>query len=223
MWGRKRTRRERVDANLEAVEQTLGSTDRAHEGLMELVTATADEIEAVQALLGGRDGVPVDAISRQLEAALSTLGELQDVSQQYLDNRERAVAELRNGIDAALPWLEVLVEQADGMAEAGEELVGMTQALAGVRVKTERLRGELVPLRERVHAAVRAALGELHAAQGAEGWYGWQAELAALGDRLTALDEGRVVPTPEFKIGDRYRVVEREVATLRDAMARAVR
>ncbi|MEV8595543.1 hypothetical protein [Streptomyces sp. NPDC052012] len=223
MWGRKRTRRDQADENLEAVEQTLSSTDQAHEGLMELVAATLGEIEAVQALLGGRDGVPVDAISPQLEAALSTLGRLQDVAQQYLDNRERAVAELRNGVDAALPWLEVMVEQADGMAEAGEELVGMTEALVEVRMKTERLRAELVPLRERVYAAVRAAQDELHAAQGAGGWYGWQADLAALGDRLTALDEGRVIPTPEFKIGDRYREVERQVATLRDAMAQAVR
>lgn len=223
MWGRRRARREQEDENLEAVEQTLGSTDGTHEALGELVTATVKEVEAVQALLGGRDGVPVDAIRRQLEPAVSTLGDLQDVARQYLENRERAVAELSNGIDAALPWLEVLVEQAKGMAEAGEELAGMAESLAFLRERTERLRGDLVPLRERVHAAVRAAQGELHTAQGAGGWYGWQADLAALGDRLTALDEGRVIPTSEHKVSDHYRDLERDVAALRDTMAQAVR
>ncbi|CAL9597469.1 hypothetical protein SUDANB176_05362 [Streptomyces sp. enrichment culture] len=223
MWGRKRARREQEDENLEAVEQTLSSADRTHEALGELITATAKEVGAVQALLGGRDGVPVDAIRRQLEATVSTLGDLQDVGLQYLENRERAVAELSNGVDAALPWLEVLVEQAGGMAEAGEELVGMTESLASLRERTERLRGELIPLRERVHAAVRAAQGELHAAQGAGGWYGWQADLAALGDRLTALEEGRVIPTAERKVSDHYRELEREVAALRDTMAQTVR
>ncbi|GAA3502292.1 hypothetical protein GCM10019016_094000 [Streptomyces prasinosporus] len=222
MWGRRRARREQ-DENLEAVERTLDSTDETHVALMELATAMADEVEAVRALLDGRDGVPVDAVRRQLDSAVSTLGDLQEAAQQYLEDRARAVAELGNGVDAALPWLEVLVEQAKGMAEAGEELVGATESLVSLRERIENLRAELVPLRERLHAAVRAARGELHAAQGAGGWYGWQADLAALDDRLTALEEGRVIPTPEHKVSDHYRDLERDVAALRDTMAQAAR
>ena len=109
------------------------------------------------------------------------------------------------------------------MTELGETFSGVGESLAYLRERTERLRAGLVPLRQGAHAALRAAQDELAAAQGADGWHGWRADLTALGDQLTELDRGRVTPTARRKVSDHYRELEREVTQLRGVMAAAPR
>ncbi|MFI5684888.1 hypothetical protein [Streptomyces sp. NPDC051636] len=139
--------------------------------------------------------MPVDAIRGQTDVAERIRTDVDGTSQQYAETRALLVGKDENDLDEIMPVLEELVAQAQGMAEIGESFAGLSESMTDLREKPQRLRQDLVPLRERVHAAFHAAQDELTAADGAPGWFGWQADLAGLGDRLTALDEGRVVPT----------------------------
>lgn len=224
MWGRRRARREQeaqeaVEALAESFRSTLEQADQAHQALLELREALARELAEIAVLLGHRDGLPVDAIREQTDAAARVLADVDGMSERYAETRALLVGKDATDLDEVMPALEELVEQAQEMAEAGEPFVGAIESVLELRRTTERLRDDLVPLRERIHAAFRSARDELTAAQGTPGWFGRQANLAVLGDRLTALDEGRVTPTPERKVSDHYRELERELAVLRDAMA----
>ncbi|MGW1726236.1 hypothetical protein ACWCQK_25255 [Streptomyces sp. NPDC002306] len=224
MWGRRRARREQeareaVEGLTESFRSTVEGADRAHQALLELREALARELAEIAVLLGRGDGLPADAIREQTDAAARVLADVDGMSERYTETRALLVGKDPDDLDAIMPSLEELVEQAQEMAAAGEPFVEAIESVGELRRTTERLRDDLVPLRERIHSAHRAARDELAAARGASGWFGRQATLAALGDRLSALDEGRVTPTPEHKVTDHYRELEREIAAVRDALA----
>ncbi|MFD9003129.1 hypothetical protein ACFV0T_19470 [Streptomyces sp. NPDC059582] len=224
MWGRRRARREQeaqeaVEGLAASFRSTVEGADRSHEALLELREALAQELAEIAVLLGRRDGVPADAIRGQTDAAARVLADVDGMSERYTETRAHLVGKDLDDLGEIMPSLEELVEQAQEMAAAGEPFVEAIESVMELRRTTERLRDDLVPLRERIHAAHRAARDELAAAQGAPGWFGRQATLATLGDRLTALDEGRVTPTPEHNVTDHYRELEREIAELRDVLA----
>lgn len=224
MWGRRRARREQeareaAEGLTESFRSTVQGADRAHQALLELREALARELAEIAVLLGRGDGLPADAIREQTDAAARVLADVDGMSERYTETRALLVGKDLDDLDAIMPSLEELVEQAQEMAAAGEPFVEAIESVGELRRTTERLRDDLVPLRERIHSAHRAARDELAAARGASGWFGRQATLAALGDRLSALDEGRVTPTPEHKVTDHYRELEGEIAAVRDALA----
>ncbi|MDW4904429.1 hypothetical protein RB628_03510 [Streptomyces sp. ADMS] len=223
MWGRSRTRRQRQAEGLAAVEGPVEAADTAHQALLELRRAVRGELARIEAMLDQGDGLPSHTIREQTTGAVSVFADLDGVSQHYDEVRTATVEAAEHGVEVALPWLEALAEQVRSMTELGETFAGVGESLAYLRQRTERLRADLVPLRQGVHAAMRAAQDELACAQGADDWHGWQAGLTALNDRLTELDGGRVTPTARRKVSDHYRELEREVAQLRGVMAAAPR
>ncbi|MEU6227395.1 hypothetical protein [Streptomyces sp. NPDC047042] len=223
MWGRSRARRQRQAEGLAAVAGPVETADAAHQALLELRRAVRGELERIEALLDRGDGLPSDTIREQTLGAMSVFADLDGVSQNYLEVRTATVEAAEHGVEVALPWLEALGDQVRSMTELRETFAGYGESLVYLRERTERLRADLVPLREGAHEALRAARGELAATQGADGWHDWQTGLTALGDRLTELDGGRVTPTARQKVSDHYRELEREVAELRGVMAAAPR
>ncbi|WP_330460072.1 hypothetical protein OIB37_26330 [Streptomyces sp. NBC_00820] len=227
MWGRRRARREQETAEAaevagslaDSLRATVDSADETHRGLLELREHLARQLAEIAVLIGHGDGLPVDAIRRQTDTAELLLSEVDRMSGDYAETRSLLVGKDEGDLDEIMPALEALAEHAQGMAEVGESLAGLTESMGELREGAQRLRGELIPLRERVRAALSDADDELTASRGAPGWFGRQASLANLGDRLTALDEGRVVPTPEHTVSDFYRELERDIAALRDEMA----
>ncbi|MDX2541949.1 hypothetical protein ACOT81_34370 [Streptomyces sp. WI04-05B] len=223
MWGRSRARRQRQVEGLAAVAGPVEAADAAQQALLELRRTLRGELTRIEALLDKGDGLPSDTIREQTLGAVGVFADLDGVLRHYDEIRTGTVAAAENGVEAAGPWLAALGEHTRSMTELGETFAGFGESFAYLRERTERLRTDLAPLREGVHAALRAAQGELTAAEGADGWPGWQAGLTALGDRLTELDAGRVTPTARQKVSDRYRELEREVEQLRGAMAAAPR
>ena len=223
MWGRSRARRQRQAEGLAAVAGPVEAADAAHQALLELRRAVRGELARIEALLDQGDGLPSDTIREQTNGAMSVFADLDGVSQRYDEIRTGAVEASEQGVEAVLPWLEALGGQVRSMTELGETFAGVGESLAYLRERTERLRTDLFPLRQAAHGALRAAQDELSAAQGADGWHGWRADLTALGDQLTELDGGRVTPTARRKVSDHYRELEREVTQLRGVMAAAPR
>ncbi|MFE4666466.1 hypothetical protein ACFRI7_26310 [Streptomyces sp. NPDC056716] len=228
MWARRRAvKQERLEREAAKAVETLGagvrstlaSADEGHQALLELREGLARELADLEAMLGRRDGLPVDLVRSQLSSAADVFARLDDLSARYTAVRTQVVAVDRRDTTVLLPLLEELVEYVEGMAGTGEAAMGAVEGVERLRLRLERVRADLIPVRERVHAGFRAAGGELEATRGASGWYGRQAALAALGDRLTALDEGRVLPTAEHRTTDLYREFERELAELRDEIA----
>lgn len=223
MWGSSRARRQRQAEGLAAVAGPVEVADAAHQSLLELRRAVRGELARIEALLDQGDGLPSDTIREQTLGAMSVFADLDGISQHYYEVRTATVQAAEHGVEVAVPWLEALGGQVRSMTELGETFAGYGESLVYLRERSERLRADLVPLREGVYAALRAAQSELAAAQGADGWHGWQTGLTALGERLTELDGGRVTPTARRKVSDHYRELEREVAQLREAMAAAPR
>ncbi|MGY1497235.1 hypothetical protein ACW4TU_11660 [Streptomyces sp. QTS52] len=223
MWGRSRARRQRQAEGLAAVAGPVEAADAAHQALLELRRAVRGELARIEALLDQGDGLPSDTIREQTNGAVSVFADLEGVSRHYDEIRTGTVAAAENGAEAAVPWLAALGEHTRSMTELGETFAGFGESFAYLRERTERLRADLLPLRQGAHAALRAAQDELAAAQGADGWHAWQTDLIALGDRLTELDGGRVTPTARRKVSDHYRELEREVTQLRGVMAAAPR
>ncbi|MGW7255886.1 hypothetical protein [Streptomyces sp. NPDC054834] len=226
MWGRRRARREQeaaqaVEALAGSLRSTIDSADETHQALLEMREQLAQELAEIAALLGHRDGMPVDAIRQQTDVAARILAGVDRMSEEYGDTRALLFGKGENDLDEIMPVLEELVAHAQGMAEVGESFVGLIESMLELRERTHLLREDLIPLRERVHAAFRAAQKELDATHGAPGWFGRQATLAALGHRLTALAEGRVIPTQKRKVSDQYRDLERDIAELRDTLGTA--
>ncbi|WP_157968690.1 hypothetical protein [Streptomyces geranii] len=223
MWGRSRARRQRQAEGLAAVTGPVEAADAAHQALLELRREVRGELARLEALLDQGDGLPSDTIREQTLGAVSVFADLDGVSRGYEEIRTGTVEAAEHGVEATLPWLEALGEQVRSMTELGETFAGVGESFAYLRQRTERLRADLVPLREGVHTALRAAQQELASAEGAEGWEGWRTDLTALVDQLTELDAGHVVPTARRKVSDHYRELEREVAELRGVMAAAAR
>ncbi|WP_369033217.1 MULTISPECIES: hypothetical protein [Streptomyces] len=223
MWGRSRARRERQAEGLAAVTGPVEAADAAHQALLELSREMRGELARLEALLDRGDGVPSDTIREQTLGAVTVFADLDGVSRQYQEIRTATVEAAEHGVEVAAPWLAALGEHTGSMTELGETFSGVGESLAYLRERTERLRADLVPLREGAHEALRAAQDELAAAEGADGWHTWQTALTALATRLTELDGGHVVPTARRKVSDHYRELEREVAELRGAMAAAPR
>lgn len=221
MWGSSRARRQRQAEGLAAVAGPVEAADAAHQSLLELRRAVRGELARIEALLDQGDGLPSDTIREQTLGAMSVFADVDGVSQHYHGVRTATVEAAEHGVAVAMPWLEALGEQVRSMTELGETFAGYGESLVYLRERTERLRADLVPLREGAHTALRAARNELAAAQGADGWHDWQTGLTALDTRLTELDGGRVTPTARRKVSDHYRELEREVAQLRGAMAAA--
>ncbi|WP_157876884.1 hypothetical protein [Streptomyces graminilatus] len=219
MWGRSRARRQRQAEGLVAVAGPVEAADAAHQALLELRRSVQGELARIEALLDQGDGLPSDTIREQTNGAMSVFAELDGVSRRYHEIRTGTVAAAENGAEAAGPWLVALGEHTRSMTELGETFAGVGESLAYLRGRTERLRTDIVPLRQAAHGALRAAQDELTAAEGADGWHGWRTDLTALGARLTELDGGRVTPTARRKVSDHYRELEREVTQLRGVMA----
>lgn len=223
MWGRSRARRQREAEGLAAVVGPVETADAAHQALLELRRAVQGELGRIEAMLDQGDGLPSDTLREQTTGAVSVFADLDGVSRRYDEIRTGTVAAAENGVEAAGPWLAALAEHVRSMTELGETFAGVGESLAYLRERTERLRADLLPLREGAHTALRAAQDELAAAQGADGWHTWRSSLTALADRLAELDGGRVTPTARRKVSDHYRELEREVDQLRGAMAAAAR
>ncbi|MBW8740805.1 MAG: hypothetical protein JF621_28115 [Streptomyces turgidiscabies] len=223
MWGRSRTRRQRQAEGLAAVAGPVEAADAAHQALLDLRRAVRGEVARIEALLDQGDGLPSDTIREQTLGAMGVFADLDVVSQQYQEVRTATVQAAEHGVEVAVPWLEALRGQVRTMTDLRETFAGYGESFVYLRERTERLRADLLPLREGAHAALRAAQDELTEAQGADGWHDWRADLTALGDRLTELDGGRVTPTARQKVSDHYRELEREVAQLRGVMAAAPR
>ncbi len=223
MWGRSRLKQQRQAEGLAAVTGPVEAADAAHQALLELRRAVQGELARLEALLDRGDGLPSDTIREQTLGAVSVFADLDGVSRRYDEIRTGTVVAAEHGVEVAAPWLEALGGHIRTMTELGETFTGVGESIAYLRERTERLRADLVPLREGAHTALRAAQDELAAARGADDWDDWQAGLTALGDQLTELDGGRVTPTARRKVSDHYRELEREVAQLREVMAAAAR
>ena len=126
---------------------------------------------------------------------MGVFADLDVVSQQYQEVRTATVQAAEHGVEVAVPWLEALRGQVRSMTDLRETFAGYGESFVYLRERTERLRADLLPLREGAHAALRRRPARADGGPGRDGWHDWQAGLTALGDRLTELHGGRVTPT----------------------------
>ncbi|MET8829139.1 hypothetical protein ABZX40_25500 [Streptomyces sp. NPDC004610] len=228
MWARRRAARqerlERVAA--EAVEEfehslrtTLSSADEAHQGLLELREQLAREVAETRAMLGRDDGMPAELVRVRLEAGDEALASLDEVSAQYTGIRVQVVGKGVDDRHTLVPLMEELVDFVETMPGIGEQVLGAAEAVIVLRERLTETRADLAPLRARIHPAHRAAADELAATRGTPGWHVREVALATLGDRLTALEQGRVWPAENETVTDHYRRLERDLAVLRDEIA----
>ncbi|MEV7287491.1 hypothetical protein AB0O01_23445 [Streptomyces sp. NPDC093252] len=230
MWARRRAaRQERLErAAAEALQEfdqslrtTLASVDDAHQGLLELREELAREVADTRAMLGRDDGLPAEPAQDDLAAGDEALTLLDEVSAQYTGVRVRVVGKGFEDRATLIPLMEELVDFVETMPDIGDRVVGAAEAVIALREGLTRTRADLAPLRARIHPAHRAAEDELAATRGTPGWHVRQVALATLGDRLTALERGRVRPTADETVTDHYRRLERDLAALRDEIAQA--
>ncbi|WP_329119809.1 hypothetical protein [Streptomyces sp. NBC_01465] len=212
MWGRKR-------AQTDAIAETIVAADGCYTALSELKDILENELRAAEALLDQGDGLPSDAVREQTTSGWSTLRDLESHFDDFQNLRDRIITVGSKNPEAVADDLELLVETADGMAEVSENIAGLAESVQGMRIKLERVREDLVPIRERIHTAYDSTLKSLAAAPpSAAGRFALEARLGAFGDRLRALDEGRVTPTAERKVTDHYRDAEADLAALREEL-----
>ncbi|MEU9335343.1 hypothetical protein AB0D49_19560 [Streptomyces sp. NPDC048290] len=228
MWARRRAaRQERLDrvaaeaiAEFEArVSSMLATADESHQALLELRELLARELADINGLLAPGGGMPVEMVRAQLEPGDDALAQMDRISAEFTAVRVQVIGKGAADRETLVPLLEDLGGFVEGMGELADNVFGAAEATTELRVNLQDARKDLAPLRARLQPALRAAEDELAATRGAPGWHVRQVALATLGDRLAALEEGRVWPTPEKTTVDLYQELEHELATLRDEIA----
>ncbi|MEX2985348.1 hypothetical protein [Streptomyces sp. C36] len=222
MWRRKRVKPSYEEMLAEAREGFAGMLDMADDSLrmtVETFETLTDMRAAVEELLDEGAGLPARSIRARLPDVEDLRRDARDRSAEY----EKVRVSWREGADEAdfeslTPAAEYLTEYISSCVPTMERLNELINGLGDLYATLAELLRTLTPIRERAHAALSAAAGELAwAGPATQGKFALEVRLNAIGDRLRALDAGVVDLEPDREVADRYYEVEAAIAEIREA------